>query len=262
MWVYVRPAINQPNLAWWLDKVEIGRFAGMQNVVLGSLNEADALNDQDDKTISDRANWDAACWRECQKIGVKYAGGSYSVGYPAVEQAGVGASIRKHYAPLVNAGMWFNQHSYQGDDHGTPQNVWEYFDDHDAVTPSGVHYPFRRSWWTMERFRFYCFNAGFDPRKVNFVADEWGIEGNVTLQPWTHSGGFRQNNVSDVDFERFVRTARAKMAEPTLFGDDGKFYPSPFRFVCIFCANSEATNSAWYGYDVTPRIGLKFWNYK
>ena len=160
-------------------------------------------------------------------------------------------AFRDYYAPLFNAGMWFNLHCYMARD-GSGQNgpgvpLAERFTRTYPTTMHGKTFTMRQSWWTAEWWRWFPLFCGFDPRRSYFITDEMGLEGTVEMVDAPNSGGFHAN--PQVNMVKYLTDWRTYCALPVLFGDDMKEYPSNMRLGQVFCGNG---GTKWAGYTVDP----------
>lgn len=248
----------------WKARIELDSLPA--GIVVTSMNENQGFGDHDRKALLDRAQWDEACLRECQKRGIEYAGGSFAFGNPNLADAGIMEIMSTNYARLVREGMWWNQHSYVGKD-GSGQGgpgvpLAERFTRTYTVTMPDfrgmpITFNMRQSWWTCERVRFYPMLCGWDPRHCRFLFAECGLEGTVEMVDAPNSGGFAAN--PQVDFIHYMRDFQYWMGQPFEFGLDRKMYPSPVKGMFVFCANGGAK---WAGYEVghrIPEMKAEFW---
>lgn len=197
------------------DKLGPAIKPGMR--VLG-LNENDQVGDQP-ADIRTRAAWDRDMFKRCSDAGATYVGGGFAMGGPDITRADIRAAMRDNYAPLFNAGMWFNQHTYSGNDHsGIPIKERIFRGATWPVTIDNVTVQFRQTWWLEERERWYTAFCGFDGSRSVFLSDETGVDG---------PGPFSDFGYTDQDVAAWCVRYRQIKSEPTIV--NGK--PTAFRFM-------------------------------
>ena len=203
------------------------------------VNEYDQIDDNTRK----RAAWDYEMWNRCRDLGVTFIGGGWPAGCPNIVEASVRDDLRTYYAPLVNAGMWLNQHTYSGDDHsGTPAKERIFCNNTQVITWEGITATARQTWWLEERERFYCIYCNFDPAKFRIVSDETGMD-------WLGTGSFWAFNYTPAEIVDWSREYIKRRSEPWLY--NGNMYPSPALASAFF---QMGDNDAWAGYDMTPAL--------
>jgi hypothetical protein len=244
---------GETSIGYWMDRTELGSLPP-GTVVTGCNEEDHGHPSGTPRGIQTRSEFDYAAWGECKKRGLIYAGGGWALGGPNVVDPAIVQAMRNYYAPLVNGGMWLNQHSYMGKDGSTTdQPLMGRFAHKYPVTLGGKTFTISQAWWTALRLKFYTAICGMDPRKANFIATEGGIEGDDKMSPALISGGFNANQ--NVDMVAYLKAVRAAFDEPWWFGDTNTWHTSPLRAYCVFCANSPNEHDKWYGYDISQRIG-------
>lgn len=213
-------------------------------VVVYGVNEGDHIGQQTPDEIRRRAEFDAKWFAYCRQRGATYAGGGFSMGEPNIVRPEIRAALRQYYAPLVNSGMWFNQHTYSGDDHsGIPVKERIYRTQPYTISFDGVSVTARQTWWLEERWRFYCAFCGFNPTKFKFISDETGVDDNP--------GSFRDNGFSDAEVIAWCRQFVKLTGDPVWY--DGKLYPSNYLGGALFQAGDDAR---WAGYEVRGYFDL------
>jgi hypothetical protein len=224
-----------PGDAHFLDKVGVAIQPGM---IIYGVNEQDHIENNTPDQIKKRAEFDAKWFAYCKARGAQYAGAGFAMGNPNIVVPEIRAALRTYYAPLVNAGMWFNQHTYSGDDHsGTPikQRLWTV--NANTITWDGITATTRQTWWLEERWRFYCAFCGFDPTKFKFISDETGVDDNP--------GSFQAHGYNDQEVATWCTQYVKLTSEPVWF--NGKTYPSNFIGGALFQAGDDVK---WAGYEV------------
>lgn len=223
-----------PSDAHFLDKVGAGIHPG---VIVYGVNEQDHIDNDTPEQIKKRAEFDAKWWKYCKDRGAIYAGGGFSMGNPNIMNASMRAALRQYYAPLVNAGMWFNQHTYGGNDgSGIPLRERIFKTATWPMTLDGVTFTMRQTWWLEERWRFYCAVCGFDPTKFKFISDETGVDDNP--------GGFPSHNYTDQEVVAWCKRYVQITSEPVFY--NGAFYPSNFIGGALFQSGDDAK---WAGFE-------------
>ncbi len=172
--------VHLPSLAEFRDKH--GYALSTPGMIVYGVNENDQIGDggqsgERPDEIRKRSEWDAQMWQVCKDAGVIFAGGGYAMGGPNIVVPVIRAAMKQYYAPLFNAGMWFNQHMYSGNDHSnTPIKTRIFNTTPFTVTWDGITATGRRTWWLEERPRFYLQWCGFDGDKSTFISDEIGVD--------------------------------------------------------------------------------------
>lgn len=228
------PALNQ-------------RHAG--RIIFLGTNENSVFGDggnSDDDTnaldeISKRAEFDGKLWLRLKALGFDYAGGGYAHGTPNILVKGARDRLRIYYAPLFNAGMRFNQHSYS-------KILWNniplrerLFDlrEYD-MTLDGYSFKYTEAWWLESRCKFYIACCGFDCTKSFFVTDETGVD---------DRNGFIGNGFNDEDFIKWCRQYRAINSGIVTTSYQNKIINTPYReeYSMIF---QSGDIDKWAGYEV------------
>ncbi|MCC7208337.1 MAG: hypothetical protein IT323_13600 [Anaerolineae bacterium] len=244
--IFARPMLPkgyEPSFEQWHALLHEAFTPGMG---LFGANENDSGFNGEPDSILRRAEFDRRNFEFARANGMIYAGYGFSMGNPNYVDPRVVRAVHDGYADLWREGMWFNTHSYSGDDHsGMPlrQRIYDETVFTDTFTDwqdKPVVIQHHQTLWLEENWRFLFYLCGLDPANpsnASIVSDETGVD--------QYPGGFPTHGYTDEEIASWSKRFAVINSSPTII--NGVSYKSPYKAGALYCVTNGMD---WAGYKV------------